>query len=597
MLEEYVSALKATVGMNIFIEAVGIGKGKQDLTGIALEPLKHNQVAPVRSEMPIGKACSSLTIQEIVKCLTGDFRLSKARSSDLFWEAVWPRLLARGWHSEQPRSDSYAAVSKQPLVFLIPGVKKFSRRKLVKGSHYFDSVSDVLSKVASDPGLLEFETEADEGNRSKEESGLTNETKLDKDNLSDRQHHCYLQLRTPNHNADIMKFTVVDTSLADGAKHKERELRSLPFESSNTSTSSSHSEEIDEDTSEDPVDESNSAYNMFLNQEEMDHSNPTNIIFKRRVCFGSTDSEISAVNLGIPINDLDSTRLPAKVSESQNTNICNAKKPSKANSQLGRKMKPEMSNYLAPVTKRRRRLTACSRAETSHSTISFLVDPGLKQESSGGCMEKHGSAEDIKMVPLTEKLCSSSSSCKGSTIDGGEGMLSSNCSGAEHHPREELQFRTMIDLNLPVLPDTENGEPVMVASLERQDDQASKEADGPNPLETSTSVANSEQPPNMTNRRQSTRNRPLTTKALEALASGFLNTKRRRKRTEAFPGEDLMSRPSRRARCKMRVTESFSTGILDSKVQEGNGVCNDNEDMFSKFHIRSEGEAAQVSGL
>ncbi|CBI26064.3 unnamed protein product, partial [Vitis vinifera] len=552
LLEEYVSTLKATVGMNIFIEAVGIGKGRQDLTGIALEPLKHNQVAPVRPEMPIGKACSSLTPQEIIKCLTGDFRLSKARSSDLFWEAVWPRLLARGWHSEQPRGHNYAAGSKQPLVFLIPGVKKFSRRKLVKGSHYFDSVSDVLSKVASDPGLLEFEIEADEGNKSKEESGLTNETKLDKDDLSDQRHHCYLQPRTPNRNVDIVKFTVVDTSLANGAKYKEKEVRSLPFESSNTSTSSSHFEENDEDTSEElVVDESNS----------------------------------------------DSTSLPAKVPKSQNTNMYNAKKQSRApKCHLGRKMKPDMSNYLAPVTKRRRRLTACSRAETSQSTITFLVGPELKQEESGGCIGKHDSDEIIhcKVVPLTEKLCSSSSSCKDSRIDGREGMLSSNCSGAEH-PREELQFRTMIDLNLPVLPDAETGEPVLVASSERQDDQASKQADDPNALKTSIGVANSEQPPNMNSRRQSTRNRPLTTKALEALASGFLNTRRRRrKRTEAFPGEDLISRPSRRARCKMRVTESFGTGIMDSKVQEeGNGVCNDNEDMFSKFHIRSEGEGAQ----
>lgn len=601
LLEEYVSTLKATVGMNIFIEAIGIGKGRQDLTGIALEPLKHNQVAPVRPEMPIGKACSSLTPQEIIKCLTGDFRLSKARSSDLFWEAVWPRLLARGWHSEQPRGHNYAAGSKQPLVFLIPGVKKFSRRKLVKGSHYFDSVSDVLSKVASDPGLLEFEIEADEGNKSKEESGLTNETKLDKDDLSDQRHHCYLQPRTPNRNVDIVKFTVVDTSLANGAKYKEKEVRSLPFESSNTSTSSSHSEENDVDTSEElVVDESNSGYNMFLNQEETNYSNPTKIIFEGRVCSGSKDSEISAVNQGIPTNDPDSTSLPAKVPKSQNTNMYNAKKQSRApKCQLGRKMKPDMSNYLAPVTKRRRRLTACSRAETSQSTITFLVGPELKQEESGGCIGKHDSDEIIhcKVVPLTEKLCSSSSSCKDSRIDGREGMLSSNCSGAEH-PREELQFRTMIDLNLPVLPDAETGEPVLVASSERQDDQASKQADDPNALKTSIGVANSEQPPNMNSRRQSTRNRPLTTKALEALASGFLNTRRRRrKRTEAFPGEDLISRPSRRTRCKMRVTESFGTGIMDSKVQEeGNGVCNDNEDMFSKFHIRSEGEGAQVSG-
>lgn len=547
MLEDYVSALKATVGMNIFIEAVGIGKGKQDLTGIAMEPLKHNQVAPIRPEMPIGKACSSLTPQEIIKCLTGDFRLSKARSSDLFWEAVWPRLLARGWHSEQPRNHSCTASSKQPLVFLIPGVKKFSRRKLVKGSHYFDSVSDVLSKVALDPGLLEFEIEVDEGNKSKEESGLTNETKMDKDdNLSNRQHHRYLQPRIPNRSVDIVKFTVVDTSVANGAKHKEKQGISLPFESSTTSTSSNHSEE-NNDTSKELVDESNN------------YSNPTKIISERSVCSGSEDSETIAMNQGILINDPDSTRLPSKVAKSQNIDTRNAKKPSKApKCHLGRKTKPDMPNFLAPATKRRRRLTACSRAE-------------MKQEESGGCMRKYVSDEKIhcQVVPPREE------------------MLSNNCPAADN-PTAEIQLQRMIDLNLPVLSEAETSEPVMVASLESQDD--------PNASKTSIGMANSEQPPNMSYRRQSTRNRPLTTKALEALANEFLITRRRRKRTEAFPGEELISRPSRRARCKMRVTESFGTGMLDSKIQEGNGLCKDNGDMFSTFHIRSEGEGAQVSG-
>ncbi|MCI40220.1 hypothetical protein A2U01_0061452, partial [Trifolium medium] len=50
--------------------------------------------------------------------------------------------------------------SKDYLVFLTPGVEKFSRRKLVKGDHYFDSVSDVLRKVVAEPSILELEEEA-----------------------------------------------------------------------------------------------------------------------------------------------------------------------------------------------------------------------------------------------------------------------------------------------------------------------------------------------------------------------------------------------------------------------------------------------------
>ncbi|KAL8246478.1 hypothetical protein R6Q59_007694 [Mikania micrantha] len=75
--------------------------------------------------------------------------LSKARSNDLFWETVWPRLLARGWHSEQPNGYNYAANQKN-LVFLMSGVTKFSR-KLVKGDAYLDYVTNVLNKVAFDP--------------------------------------------------------------------------------------------------------------------------------------------------------------------------------------------------------------------------------------------------------------------------------------------------------------------------------------------------------------------------------------------------------------------------------------------------------------
>ncbi|KAJ9131431.1 hypothetical protein P3X46_035091 [Hevea brasiliensis] len=154
-LEDYVSNLKAIAGIKALVDAIGIGKGKEDLTSLAMEPARSN---PLLSICPIGKACSSLTSSDIIKLLTGGFRLSKARCNDIFWEAVWPRLLARGWHSEQPNNQGCMG-SNHPIVFLIPGVKKFSKRKLVKGNHYFDSVSDVLSKVASEPKLIELETD------------------------------------------------------------------------------------------------------------------------------------------------------------------------------------------------------------------------------------------------------------------------------------------------------------------------------------------------------------------------------------------------------------------------------------------------------
>lgn len=77
--EEYVFALKKTVGVGMLIDVVGIGKGKYDLS---------DHIFSIHREIPIGKACSSLSSADIIKFLTGGFRLSKARSSDLFWEVV-----------------------------------------------------------------------------------------------------------------------------------------------------------------------------------------------------------------------------------------------------------------------------------------------------------------------------------------------------------------------------------------------------------------------------------------------------------------------------------------------------------------------------
>ena len=156
LLEDYVLTLKASVGLKALVEGVAVGKGKDDLAGTAMDSMKSTQALPARQEIPVGKACSLLTPSEIISFLTGDFRLSKARTSDLFWEAVWPRLLARGWHSEKLKNQGSLS-SKNLVVFLFPGVKKFSRRKLVKGDHYFDSVSDVLSKVIAEPNFLKLE--------------------------------------------------------------------------------------------------------------------------------------------------------------------------------------------------------------------------------------------------------------------------------------------------------------------------------------------------------------------------------------------------------------------------------------------------------
>ncbi|KAA8548917.1 hypothetical protein F0562_000601 [Nyssa sinensis] len=597
-LEEYVFTLKAIIGMDSLVEAVAIGKGKQDLTGMATEPLKS------KPEIPIGKACSSLTSSEIINFLTGDFRLSKARSSDLFWEAVWPRLLDRGWHSEQPKNQSYAVGSKHSLVFLMPGVKKFSRRRLVKGNHYFDSVSDVLSKVASDPGLLELDIEVDEGNRrNKEENGWMSEAKLEQDDLADQQRHCYLQPRTPNCNTDLMKFTVVDTSLADGKTFKVRELRMLPvFVSRNTSRI--HSEESDRETSEVSTDESDSCDTMLFNQKETDNSEHTKTTINMGMFSEGNDLEISASNQGIPIKGSDSPDAPFRNSEDHN-NLHEEKQPRKAlKCKLSRRLKHENLNYLAPVTKRRRRLTACSREETNHSLVSFSASPRLEQGKHSYCSDTADSNQNnLTQMDSSPKRVSSTSSSKGNPDECSGAILNDTTFGAEH-PYTNPQPRTLIDLNLPhVPPDFETGETFLMGLRGEQDDQTSKHdltkehPDNPTALETSVHVASSEQQPNMNSRRHGTRNRPPTARALEALASGFLTINRRRKSKETAPRENLTSRPSRHACCEVGITENLGTGMLDSKVEEvGNDVCNGNENMLSKFQVLSDQNGGQVSG-
>ena len=73
--------------------------------------------------------------------------MSKARSNDFFWEAVWPYLLAGGWHSKQPKDQVFSG-SKNSLVLLVFGVKKFLKKRLVKGNHYFDSTQMVENDIS-----------------------------------------------------------------------------------------------------------------------------------------------------------------------------------------------------------------------------------------------------------------------------------------------------------------------------------------------------------------------------------------------------------------------------------------------------------------
>ncbi|KAK6911564.1 hypothetical protein RJ641_023657, partial [Dillenia turbinata] len=585
-LEEYVSALKKTVGVKALIEAIAIGKGKEDLTGLAIEPVKTSQVFSVRPEIPVGKACSALTSAEIIKFLTGDFRLSKARSNDLFWEAVWPRLLARGWHSYQPKNQGYVA-SKTYLVFLMPGVKKFSRRKLVKGDHYFDSVSDVLSKVASEPSLLELEAEEVKGSGCKEGNGSDAEEKSNWDNQTDRQRHCYLKPRAPSCSPNHIKLTIVDTSLACGEKaSKVRELRTIPIEA-NITCGESVSRETEESSSEESLDELDSVDLSSTRQKDSNNSKPSE---------------------GVQMLIDRQEQVEKSVANHQNHSVDMSEEKhlmTPIKHQFSRRMKSGRSNYLAPVTKRRR-LTACSKAETNNRMGKFSAGPDLKEEESR-CISNSTNASEhgfSQVGPPQDKASSVTSLAGDNPEEYSESIPNEKCSNRDSLGKnsENPRSHALIDLNMPQVPLDPESSDAFVTGMDSHGDLTANGSCPPSNEsklvtefelpKTSLNVSSTKQRPVINPTRQSTRNRPLTTKALEALANGFLSTKRKRRDPDGQTQDRPRSRASQRAHGRVTAfsnSGSTDTGIADSKEEkEVQRICTADEDAIGKSPIRPE---------
>lgn len=593
-LEEYVFTLKATVGLDKLVEAIGIGQGKRDLTGLLAEPLKSNQAIPACPDIPIGKACSRLTTAQIVDFLTGGFRLSKARSNDLFWEAVWPRLLARGWHSEQPENGSVTG-SRHALVFLVPGVKKFSKRRLVKGNHYFDSVSDVLSKVASEPGLLDLEVT--EGYGAKGEDGWANGPKSEDEDSADEERHCYLKPRTPSRSTDGMKFTVVDTSMTNGDARKLRELRSLPPEISVPSLRG-YPEEDEGNICEEPINQSGSADSLSFSMDETDISKPVKSTASKKVS-SERNFENIASSWGSADTLCDAVDNSAKI-RGERKNISKGSRLGKApKCEQKLKARPRNRSRPAGAEKKLKKSSFCNLSETSCNIVNLSANSRFKQEEASSCSSNPNGAEKMHLtpdpspeVPFTSfSLSHPNGSEKMHLTPGpspevfqftdlppkGSQVVFSSCDytnsqlgyGVSHEnfqPGQEL-----IDLNLPVQPDAEFSDNGIMANSQN-DINASNT--------TSSCVANLEQQPhNMNSRRQSTRNRPLTTKALEALAFGLMDTKKKRRTRDEF-SSDLMPRPSRRPPGRAQVDENKTVPLVSLSPEEQRkddlgGITND----------------------
>ncbi|XP_022728307.1 uncharacterized protein LOC111283901 isoform X2 [Durio zibethinus] len=478
--EEYVFTIKNTVGIGLLIEAIGIGKGKQDHTGNAMEPVKVNHVVSFRPEIPVGKACSALTSADIIKFLTGDFRLSKARSSDLFWEAVWPRLLARGWHSEQPK-DQVLSGSKNSLVFLIPGVKKFSKRRLVK-----------------------------------------------------------------------------DTSLVQGAERsKVRELRSLPLEATSLSTPSSISSDSEEDTSDDSEDEA----------EENSASHAAEAMADEGECVDLSDCVNSNSNTVIP-HTSDTSIISVENHESHHASLLDDEGQKVVKYNFVQNVHSSDSKYLAPVSKEQG-LTDCTNGESSCSVENISAARMLNEDTSHCRSNSSDACEDMVFQTGSQDLSPASSLSKVHRDEGKEGNVTQNCLHRQESPIM-TRLHTLIDLNVPqVSMDFETNGPFVTETVKNSENSCahisffqSEIPPRPEPLKLPNKGAEVNQHPIMHNRRQSTRNRPLTTKALEALECGFFSPKRKRKAAEALQNN------SQRVRGRPVVSSIFRNGASNPNMEE-----------------------------
>ncbi|KAL0928640.1 hypothetical protein M5K25_000547 [Dendrobium thyrsiflorum] len=524
-LEKFVSRIKTAVGLHVLVEAIGIGKGTHDLTGVALDHVRANPTISLHPEIPVGRACSTLTSADIIKFLTGDFRLSKARSNDLFWEAVWPRLLARGWHSEQP-SDHGSLGFKNSLVFLVPGVKKFSRKRLVKGTHFFDSVSDVLSKVASDPKLLELDVEGvKSGSSVKEGNGWNADAKVCRNgSSSNRQRHCYLHPRRPSCNSERMKFTVVDTSLVKKeGSFKVMEVRSLPLGVNSSYDTFADSQESRSESSSETEDSTDIS-------DAEDDSNSGSLAEKKSEDDGTTQFELARTLIPFPNAATSNGYAPDDkrfVTLKDDTTV-------ELRFQNSWRVRSGQSNCSAP-TIRRRNLTACNRV-TDRRICSVIknIQQDKREKISKPVRTKAAGTFFPDASPFQEKT-NLYHNFMSSEVNGLAGM--------KNVPEDKLNFRTSFDLNnLP--PDAVVAES---SSNELKAEDLPQSSAGKQHVGNEESIQNSnyvpaDEHPSTGIRRQSTRNRPPTAKALEALASGLLGTKR------SWRPSNSMSKPTRKAR-------------------------------------------------
>ncbi|CAJ1960846.1 unnamed protein product [Sphenostylis stenocarpa] len=228
--------------------------------------------------------------------------------------------------------------------------------------------------------------------------------------------------------------------------------------------------------------------------------------------------------------------------ENQKTSVSNDNKLKRAiKHQFSRRERSGHSNH-AVVPIKKRRLAACSKAETSHIIVNSSGDSGsekmafsLTKVADRVCSQKNGS-----LIPSSDE--------KSLVENNKESILNEicDCRSVSGDKVEKGESQSPVTFNIPQVP----LKPENVEMME-EDEQTLKENDrflssdtqavAEEPLGTTSAVRSEKQQPSITSRRQSTRNRALSLKALESLASEPLQGERRQKRKRVPKQTDAFS--------------------------------------------------------
>ncbi|CAH8331857.1 unnamed protein product [Eruca vesicaria subsp. sativa] len=475
-LERYIIEVKELVGLQSLVEAVAIGKDK-DLTVLTTEPMRSKQWFAVSSAG--SGAYTSLTSEEIIEKLDGGgSRLSKARCIDIFWDAVWPRLLARGWHSEQAKDIK----SKDNIVFLIPGVEKFSRRNLVKQNHYFDSISEILKKVVAEPELLEFETT----DIIRPPNGFIEENSYE---YCKQEKCCYL--RSPDTSSTHLKFAVVDTtSLASGGKLcRFRELKNPSVERSQMMPLDAKFAgecKWEKKGMKKLVEEPGRFMIVDTSGQSSRMKRWRHLPGNENLCkaFGDSSSQIqSGTNTGVTCELSGSG-----VKEASLDNVRSKKRSVRKSESVSHH---SVSSFPSP---KRRRLSTCVRKDMERFGQNPKLSEETKTKANGLRSKKQEALQEVGSLEKQQEdsnwLCS-------------DKKCSSEYLEASQHREKTIKLPSMPGSDKRNSPSTDHGTTQKLALMKQEEEELNQQT-------------NTDLP-----RRQSTRKRPLTTRALEALESGF----------------------------------------------------------------------------